>query len=260
MLRWNYRVINRRQAVLLLGLLFAAAVLLVLVVSAVPAVFTSYIIDSDNPSPICCTDRADHVICLTFDAARGNKSIDAIDELLKQYHIKATFFVTGEWAERCPDSMQRLLESGQEIMSASDHSAGLTSLLEDETINLINAGNDKIQAITGKRPVLFRSPDGKYDDNLLEALAMLEMMPIRWDVDSFDYTGLDEEGIIKRVVSQSASGSIIRFNADGKNTLDALPQSIEKLKEKGFRFIPVSEMVYQKNYSINRQGRQISKN
>ena len=258
MIRGVYHVINRRQAIILLAVVFVIAALSVTLVSSIPAVLTSVITDPDTNKPICCTDRADNVLCLTFDTSRADEQIDPLLKILAQNNIKATFFVTGEWAERCFNSMKKLVDSGQEVMNASDKPSGMTSLFENDTINLINAGGDKIQAITGKRPIFFRPPDGEYDDNLLETLALLDIYPIGWDVESFDIKGLDTGAIIKRVVSQSASGSIIRFNTDGKNTLDALPSVIKQLNQKGYTFIPMSEMIHKDNYTINRLGRQIS--
>ena len=47
----------------------------------------------------------------------------------------------------------------------------------------INICNDKIEAITGVRPILFRPPYGEYDDNVVLATRDLGMEPIQWDVD-----------------------------------------------------------------------------
>ncbi|MDD2362204.1 MAG: polysaccharide deacetylase family protein [Oscillospiraceae bacterium] len=258
MKRGVYRVINRRQAIILMALVFAVAFIAVALISSIPAVFTSVIKNPDMNKPICCTDRSDNVLSLTFDTSRGDEQIEPILRTLKQHSIKSTFFVTGEWAERCFSSIKKLADSGQEIMNASDKSVGMTSLFENDVIYHINAGSDKIQAITGKRPILFRPPDGEYDDNLLESLALLEIYPIGWDVDSLDIKGFDTDAIVKRVVSQAASGSIIRLNADGENTPDVLPDIIKQLKQKGYTFIPVSEIIHKDNYTINRFGRQIT--
>ena len=102
------------------------------------------------------------------------------------------------------------------------------------------------------------SGSGREYSESLNALSEFEMLPVGWDVDSYDDKGLDEEGIVKRVTSLVSPGSIVRFNVDGENTVKALPDVLVKLKEKGFRFFIVPEMVYTENYEIDSKGRQVA--
>ncbi|MDO4174782.1 MAG: hypothetical protein Q4D42_08450 [Eubacteriales bacterium] len=64
--------------------------------------------------------------------------------------------------------------------------------------------------------------------------------------------------IISRVVNHAQNGSIILFHNAATNTPDALPGVIAGLKEEGFTFLPVSELIYTDNYTIDHTGRQIS--
>ena len=70
--------------------------------------------------------------------------------------------------------------------------------------------------------------------------------------------GLSAEEITRRVVSQTASGSILLFHNDAQHTPEALPQIIEQLKAKGYRFLTASEMIYRDGYTLNHEGRQIA--
>lgn len=53
------------------------------------------------------------------------------------------------------------------------------------------------------------------------------------------------------------SGSIVLFHNDLQNTTEALPQILEQLKQKGFEFIPVSELIYTDNCTIDPNGMQV---
>ena len=118
--------------------------------------------------------------------------------------------------------------------------------------------NRKIEAITGTAPKFHRCPYGDYDNALLETVETMQMYCLQWDVDSLDWKGLSAEEITRRVVSQTASGSILLFHNDAQHTPEALPQIIEQLKAKGYRFLTASEMIYRDGYTLNHEGRQIA--
>lgn len=52
------------------------------------------------------------------------------------------------------------------------------------------------------------------------------------------------------------NGSICLFHNEAKNTPEALEQLIPQLQQEGYTFVPVSELVYKQNYSIDHAGRQ----
>lgn len=53
------------------------------------------------------------------------------------------------------------------------------------------------------------------------------------------------------------SGSIVLFHNDLENTTEALPQILEQLSQKGYEFVPVSELIYTEDYTIDPNGMQI---
>ena len=63
--------------------------------------------------------------------------------------------------------------------------------------------------------------------------------------------------IVSRVTKQVNSGSIVLFHNAAKTTPAALPQILEKLTAEGYTFLPVAEMIYYKDYTLNHEGRQI---
>lgn len=75
--------------------------------------------------------------------------------------------------------------------------------------------------------------------------------------DSLDWKKPDPDAITKKVVNSVKSGSIVLFHNDLENTTEALPQILEQLSAKGYEFIPVSELIYTENYSIDSNGMQI---
>ncbi|NCB51280.1 MAG: polysaccharide deacetylase family protein [Clostridia bacterium] len=205
--------------------------------------------------PVYCVRRDDKCVSLTFDAAWGNEDTEQLIEILQKYNVTATFFLVGEWVDKYPESVQQLADAGMEVMNHSDDHAHFAKLSADEIVSNINACNDKIEAITGVRPTLFRCPYGEYDDNVVLTVEGMDMTAIQWDVDSLDWKGLSAEQITKRVTDRVSAGSIILFHNAADNTPEALPGIIEALLADGYTIVPVSELLLDDGYYIDHTGR-----
>jgi len=136
--------------------------------------------------PIYCVEKDYKVASLSFDAAWGNEDTQQLIDILGKYNVKATFFVVGEWVDKYPESVKALHEAGHEIMNHSNDHAHFNALSADEIIADITACNEKIAAVTGVTPTLFRPPYGEYDDHVIAAVRSIGMEPIQWDVDSLE--------------------------------------------------------------------------
>ena len=141
-------------------------------------------------------------------------------------------------------------------MNHSDDHAHFNTLSADEIVKNVNAASDRIEAITGVRPTLFRPPYGEYDDHVIRAVRSMGVEPIQWDVDSLDWKDLSAQDIYKRVTSKAAPGSIVLFHNAAKHTPEALGDIIEFLLSEGYTIVPVSELILKGDYTIDHTGRQ----
>ena len=82
---------------------------------------------------------------------------------------------------------------------------------------------------------------------------------MQWDVDSLDWKDLSAADIASRIVESVSSGSIILCHNNGLHTAEALPIVIDTLRAKGFEFVPIGELIYRENYTIDHTGKQIPK-
>ena len=187
--------------------------------------------------PIYCVQRDDKVVSLSFDAAWGNEDTQQLIDILQKYNVTATFFLVGEWVDKYPESVKALADAEQ---------------IQSE----INTCSDKIEAITGVRPTLFRCPYGEYDDNVISTINSMGIHAIQWDVDSLDWKGISAEEITSRVLSRVQPGSIVLFHNAAEHTPEALSGIIESLLADGYTIIPISEMILTGDYTIDNTGRQ----
>jgi len=209
--------------------------------------------------PIYSVGRDDNVVSLSFDAAWGNEDTQQLIDILAKYNIRATFFVVGEWVDKFPDSVKALHDAGHEVMNHSDTHPHFTQLSPAQMAAEVNACADKIEAITGVRPDLFRPPYGDYNDAVVRTMREQGFYTIQWDVDSLDWKNPGVDAIVKRVLDKTQSGSILLFHNAAEQTPSALPTLIEGLLAKGFTFAPISELIYREGFEIDHAGRQIKK-
>ena len=211
--------------------------------------------------PIYCVDKGEEkVVSISFDAAWGNEDTQQLIDILGKYNVKATFFVVGEWVDKFPESVKALSDAGHEVMNHSDTHPHMTKMEKEAVKAEIEACNQKIEQVTGKRPNLLRAPYGDYNDMVVQAARETGCYTIQWDVDSLDWKNLSAPEITKRVTEKIKPGSIVLFHNAALHTPEALPGILEKLQTDGYSIVPISQLIYYENYTIDQAGKQCCQN
>ncbi len=213
--------------------------------------------ESVKELPIYCVDTQEKVCALSFDAAWGAEDTDTLIEILENYNAKATFFVVGDWVDKYPDAVKKLFKAGHDVMNHSNTHKYMTKIDNATLTNEVENCSDKIEKITKKRPTLFRPPYGDYNSDVVKKLKSMGYNTIQWDVDSLDWKDLSAEEIYARVTQKTKNGSIILFHNAAKNTPEALPKILDKLKKDGYEFVKIEDMIYKDDYYIDNTGKQI---
>ncbi len=244
-------LLRKKKFISFLSMIIAVVVIFSIVNS--PLAITAA--KTDRKLPVYCVKRDDKAVSLTFDAAWGNEDTQQLIDILSKYNVKATFFVVGQWVDKYPESVKALHDAGHEVMTHSDDHAHFNSLSSEQIAANINRSCDKIEAVTGARPTLFRCPYGEYNDNVISTLNSMGIHTIQWDVDSLDWKDLSASDINSRVCKAVQSGSIVLFHNAAKHTPEALPSIIEYLLAEGYKIVPVSEILLKGEYEIDHTGR-----
>lgn len=205
--------------------------------------------------PIYCVQSEEKRVALTFDAAWGNEDTETLIDILAGHGVRATFFLVGDWVDKYPESVRALSGAGMEIGSHSDHHDHYSKLSSSAIVSDVSSSCDKIEAVTGARPTLFRCPYGEYDDHVIDAIRGMGIYPIQWDVDSLDWKELSAAEITKRVLGGVSPGSIVLFHNAAKHTPEALAGIIEALQRDRYEIVTVSELLLDGEYNIDHTGR-----
>lgn len=207
-------------------------------------------------------------IAITFDAemtdgmkanlvsGRVKSSYDKrIIDTLIQTKTKATLFLTGLWIEIYPQvtkelSQNSLFELGSHSYTDSSYYGfcyGLKQIPNTVKIEDIGATEKLLREHAGIDNHLFRFPGGCYTPADVKLVNEAGDTVVHWDVSGSDGFNINTQQIIHNVVDNVQNGSIIILHLNGApnspKTAEALPEIISKLKDKGFEFVKVSELL-----------------
>ncbi|MGW9594570.1 polysaccharide deacetylase family protein [Streptomyces chartreusis] len=182
-------------------------------------------------------------VALTFDAGPSEHSARLLD-ILKEKDVPATFFLLGKrHIEKYPELVERMADEGHEVANHTWDHKRLTELEPDEIRDEIERPNKAIERIVGRRPTLMRPPQGRTDDTVHDICRELGMSEILWSVTAKDYKTDDSELIAQRVLDQTERDGIILLHDIYDGTVPAVPGIIDALKERGFVFVTVPQLL-----------------
>lgn len=196
---------------------------------------------------------------LTFDDGPDVKVTPEVLDTLKQYGLKATFFMLGSYMDEHPDLAKRVFLEGHSIGNHSyTHKIGNLSSLSSFK-NEIKKTNEAIKKITGSYPSLFRSPYGnRMSKSYIDFLHEQGLRVIEWNVESGDSRGKNVawETIYGNVAnSLGGSRDIVIIMHDGpghSESAKALRSIIKVLWQNNYEILPITD-VSQINAKIERK-------
>ena len=182
-------------------------------------------------------------IALTFDDGPHKTVTDRVLNTLKEYDAKATFFMLGNQVDYYPSLVQRVAEEGHEIGNHSNTHPDLTKVDANRVQKEFETTNQRIYDIIGRYPTVFRPPYGSYNNNSITQATNLNLPIIMWSVDSLDWKTKNATSISHEILSTTTNGSIILMHDIHDATADALPSVLRNLKEQGYSFVTVSQLL-----------------
>jgi peptidoglycan-N-acetylglucosamine deacetylase len=211
---------------------------------------------SPSPSPEAAQPTAEkpatwfsvHVngpyIAMTFDDGPSPETTPRLLDILKQRNIKATFFMIGQNAERNPEIVKRILAEGHEIGNHSWTHPQLSKLSDQRVTEEITKTQDAIKNACGYTPVILRPPYGAITSRQKEWIEkQFGLSIIMWSVDPFDWKRPGASVIEQRILAGARPGAIILSHDIHKQTVDAMPATLDALAQKGFKFVTVSQLI-----------------
>ncbi|MGN1032555.1 MAG: polysaccharide deacetylase family protein [Intestinibacter sp.] len=190
------------------------------------------------------------VIALTFDDGPDEVFTPQVLDILKKYDVKATFFLIGEKVPYNKKIVKREKEEGHEIGNHTFTHINASKKTYEEIEEEITKTQQAIKDVTGEYPTLFRPPYRALSRDLCKIVKEKNMNIVLWsNIDVRDWSNPGVNNMVNTIESKVENGNIIilhDYNTVRNNksqTIQALEIVIPKLKEQGYKFVTISELM-----------------
>jgi peptidoglycan/xylan/chitin deacetylase (PgdA/CDA1 family) len=183
-------------------------------------------------------------IAMTFDDGPHKTNTPRLLDMLKERHIHATFFLVGENVVDNQEIVKRILAEGHEIGNHSWSHPQLSAMSDAKVRDELQKTQDAIKKACGMTPTLLRPPYGAFTARQRNwAHGEWGFTCILWDVDPQDWKYRNAEHVKREILKAAVSGSIVLSHDIHKTTVDAMPEVLDTLRDRGFKFVTVSELI-----------------
>jgi peptidoglycan-N-acetylglucosamine deacetylase len=190
--------------------------------------------------PMYYVDDASRAIALTIDDGPDPVYTPQVLQVLRQYHVTATFSMIGTRVAAYPHLARAVAEAGHHIANHTWTHANLTSMSARRVHSELALTSQAIHAAADVRPALFRAPYGAWTPAVIRQCEQMKMIPLDWSVDPRDWARPGTRSIIRNIMHNTRPGSIILEHDGGGNrseTVEALHIVLPRLQRHGFRFV-----------------------
>ena len=187
----------------------------------------------------CGAENSDR-ISLSFNVDWGEEYLPELLDCLAENGVRATFFLTGRWCDEHPQLAADIAAAGHELGNHGYSHASPNASAEAEIIDEISRTEEAVRQAAGVTTRLYAPPSGEAEEHVLAAAEQAGYCTVLWSVDTVDWQQPAADTVVSRVSEGLRGGAIILAHPTAC-TLEALPRVIAEAREKGYRFVTVSE-------------------
>lgn len=193
-------------------------------------------------------NQSEQVLYLTFDSGYENGCTEKILDVLKKHHVKAAFFLVGNYMERNADLVRRMVEEGHIVGNHTMHHKDMSKLTDPAVFEKELKGlEDMFREITGKElPKYYRPPQGIYSE---ENLAMAQKMGYKTVFWSLAYADWDnnaqpsKEKAFGKLIPRIHNGAVVLLHSTSQTNAAILDELLTKWEEMGYRFDTIDHLL-----------------
>ena len=180
------------------------------------------------------------VVALTFDDGPSKYWTEGLLDGLKERDVKATFFLIGANVEGNEELVERMVAEGHLIGNHTYSHVQLTTISDEEACAEIDEANEVLSEAVGEGIHYIRPPFGSWQEDLD---SLVDMQVVLWSVDPQDWKVQDTDAIVRAVLKKVKDGDIILLHDVYKESVEAALRIIDELKEQGYEFVRVDEVL-----------------
>lgn len=196
-----------------------------------------------KPTALIKGNTDEKQIAFTFNISWGDEKVYEILDVLEKEKIRATFFVSGEWAERHPQILDEITEQEHELgMLGYRYKNYLEQEIAQVRKDIIYA-RDLFEKLGYPDIRYIRPPSGLFDEEIISVAESLGLEVVHWSIASKDWEIPGVDMIVDKA-KEGSNGDILLFHASdaAKQTASALEVIADDFKKKNFSFVTISQL------------------
>lgn len=198
------------------------------------------------------TDRK--IVALTFDDGPYGPYTQELLQVLENKNVKATFFMVGDNAFNNQQLVRLVNAKGHEIALHAGKHRDFLKLGPEALAADIESGKATLEWLTGEKVKYIRPPHGFRDWNVMQQIRLAGLQAVNWSVIPRDWTNPGADVIADRVCGNIFPGAIVLLHdgdsparkASREQTVKATAMIIDRLRQDGYEFVTVSQLLENK--------------
>ena len=192
-------------------------------------------------------DTTRKVLYLTFDAGYENGCTAKILDVLKKHQVPAAFFLVGNYLERNPDLVRRMVEEGHIVGNHTMHHYDMSKISDKETFTKELQNLEALyRQVTGQElQKFYRPPQGIYSETNLEMAKALGYKTVFWSLAYVDWNNDSQptrEQAMGKLLPRIHNGSVILLHSTSKTNAEILDELLTQWEEMGYSFQSITEL------------------
>lgn len=187
------------------------------------------------------------VIYLTFDAGYENGCTEQILDVLKDHNAPAVFFLVGNYIEKNPDLVRRMVAEGHTVGNHTMHHPDMSQISDPEAFSRELSDLEELyKEVTGEEMEKFyRPPQGTYSQENLEQAQALGYKTVFWSLAYADWNNDAQptrQEALEKLMGRIHNGAVVLLHSTSKTNAQILDEVLTKWEEMGYRFAPIQEL------------------
>ena len=192
-------------------------------------------------------DTTQKVIYLTFDAGYENGCTEKILDVLKAHNVPAAFFLVGNYIEKNPDLVRRMVAEGHIVGNHTMHHPDMSKLTDKAAFQKeLTDLEELFRSVTGKEmPKYYRPPQGIYSQKNLEMAREMGYKTVFWSLAYADWNNDSQptkEQAFSKLLPRIHNGAVVLLHSTSKTNAEILNELLTKWEDMGYRFASLDEL------------------
>ena len=192
-------------------------------------------------------DTTQKVLYLTFDAGYENGCTEQVLDALQKHNVKAAFFLVGNYIEKNPDLVRRMVKEGHIVANHTMHHPNMTKITDKaEFRSELESLEELFRSVTGKEmPKYYRPPQGIYSKENLEQAKELGYKTVFWSLAYVDWDNDAQptrEQAFSKLLPRTHNGAVILLHSTSKTNAEILDELLTRWEEAGYRFETIDKL------------------